>query len=313
LGEGDSGPEVAKVQTLLGVPADGDFGSITDSAVRGFQSACGLSSDGIVGPKTWEQLGELAIKVVASDELLSSGMINGIVAIAEDSEIAEYEWDDRGQAPSGYIAGVALSFAEALLRYSSGDKAAREMAKADVGDDDHDALAWYRSEFSKLHMDNSSAGVDTLRHLFALMLGLGMRESSGRYCEGRDMSADNVSSDTAEAGMYQTSWNIRSCSSTIPPLLDEYWEEPIGFLKTFRIGVSVKSSDLDNYGSGADGTKYQFLSKYAPAFHAMVTAVGLRNLRQHWGPINRREVELREDADVMLSEVQDFVEGLDLA
>jgi len=39
-------------------------------------------------------------------------------------------------------------------------------------------------------------------------MGLGMRESSGRYCEGRDRNANNVTSDTAEAGLFQMSWDI---------------------------------------------------------------------------------------------------------
>jgi hypothetical protein len=44
------------------------------------------------------------------------------------------------------------------------------------------------------------------------MLGHGMRESSGRHCEGRDLSADNVQSDTAEAGLFQTSYNAHSAT-----------------------------------------------------------------------------------------------------
>jgi len=152
-------------------------------------------------------------------------------------------------------------------------------------------------------MDNSQDGIDTLRHLFVLMLGLGARESSGRYCEGRDMSATNTSADTAEASMYQTSWNIRSCSPAIPPLLREYWANPNGFLPTFQNGVDLDTNDLGNFGSG-DGAKFQFLSKYCPAFHAFVTAIGLRYLRQHWGPINRSEVEIRQEADEMLLDVQ---------
>lgn len=155
-------------------------------------------------------------------------------------------------------------------------------------------------------MDNSESGLDTLRHLFVLMLGLGMRESSGRYCEGRDMSADNVTADTAEAGIFQTSWNIRAASPEIPKLFKEYWADPNGFLREFQDGVSPKASDLINYGSG-QGASYQFLAKYCPAFAAMVTAVGLRVLRQHWGPINRREAQLVPEADEMLREVQDIV------
>ena len=52
-------------------------------------------------------------------------------------------------------------------------------------------------------MDNDAAGVDTVRHLFVLLIGLGMRESSGKYCEGRDKSASNRSAETAEAGLFQ--------------------------------------------------------------------------------------------------------------
>ncbi|MBW8732598.1 MAG: peptidoglycan-binding protein, partial [Terrabacter sp.] len=38
------------------VSADGSFGPATDSAVRGYQSAHGLSVDGVVGNTTWYSL-----------------------------------------------------------------------------------------------------------------------------------------------------------------------------------------------------------------------------------------------------------------
>jgi len=37
-----------------------------------------------------------------------------------------------------------------------------------------------------------------------------MRESSGQYCCGRDTSEDNTTADTAEAGLFQMSWNAMS-------------------------------------------------------------------------------------------------------
>jgi uncharacterized protein (TIGR02594 family) len=305
--KGSKGPDVVACQTSLGVyPADGDFGSITDGAVKGFQAACSITQDGVVGPTTWGKIDELDAKVADGDDGLDIELIGIITDIAKTSPIANYSWRDRGRAPYGHTIGVALSFALAYQRLNSDDAAAQQMAKANTGDANKDVFAWYATEYRNLNMDNSAAAppVDRLRHLFALILGLGMRESSGRYSEGRDQSATNTSADTAEASFLQTSWNIRSCSPTIPPLLPEYWANPCGFRAQFKEGVTLKSSDLGNFGSGG-GAQYQFLSKFAPVFHAMVSAVGLRNLRQHWGPINRKEAELRQDANTMLRAVQE--------
>ena len=48
--KGDNNEAVAELQEALGVLiADGDFGEITDNWVRGFQAACGLANDGVVG------------------------------------------------------------------------------------------------------------------------------------------------------------------------------------------------------------------------------------------------------------------------
>ncbi len=38
------------------IPIDGDYGPTTQSAVESFQSAKGLTADGIVGPATWAAL-----------------------------------------------------------------------------------------------------------------------------------------------------------------------------------------------------------------------------------------------------------------
>jgi len=304
--QGSRGPDVVACQNSLGVyPADGDFGPITDGAVKGFQGACSISQDGVVGPTTWGKIDELDAKVAAGDPGLDGELIDIITDIAKTSPIANYSWKDRGRAPYGHTVGVALSFALAYQRLNSDDQAAQQMAKANTGNADKDVFAWYATEYRNLNMDNTAATPpgDRLRHLFALILGLGMRESSGRYSEGRDQSASNTSADTAEASFLQTSWNIRSCSSTIPPLLPEYWDNPCGFREQFKEGVTLKSSDLGGFGSGG-GAQFQFLSKFAPSLHALVSAVGLRNLRQHWGPINRKEAELRQDANTMLKAVQ---------
>lgn len=61
---GDKGSFVTMLQTSLiqrgynlgSYGADGDFGRMTEDAVRQFQTDWGLLSDGVVGPQTWEKL-----------------------------------------------------------------------------------------------------------------------------------------------------------------------------------------------------------------------------------------------------------------
>jgi hypothetical protein len=54
---GDRGQAVRSVQSALGIPADGVFGSQTETAVRQFQRRKGLVVDGVVGPQTRTALG----------------------------------------------------------------------------------------------------------------------------------------------------------------------------------------------------------------------------------------------------------------
>ncbi|MFD0556988.1 peptidoglycan hydrolase-like protein with peptidoglycan-binding domain [Stackebrandtia endophytica] len=61
LKSGSSGVAVVTLQHFLnannaGLAADGQFGPATNTAVRNFQSAKGLSVDGVVGPQTWSAL-----------------------------------------------------------------------------------------------------------------------------------------------------------------------------------------------------------------------------------------------------------------
>jgi peptidoglycan hydrolase-like protein with peptidoglycan-binding domain len=53
---GSTGESVKYVQTILGLKVDGQFGPITDRAVRAFQASNGLVVDGIVGPITYAAL-----------------------------------------------------------------------------------------------------------------------------------------------------------------------------------------------------------------------------------------------------------------
>jgi hypothetical protein len=311
LAQGDTGEDVAGLQRSLGLPDDGDFGPTTDAGVRAFQGACGLGKDGEVGTDTWAAVDELDAKMAKGADGIGEWLATKIDDLVERSGLADYSWEDRGTPPPGYVAGMAKIYALALGLHKAGNPAVMIMAHAETDDEEDDALAWYHDEFESEEMDNSQDGVDTLRHLFVLMIGLGMRESSGDCWEGRDMSADNVESDTAEAGLFQSSWNLSNCSDTIDRLLAEYWNDPNGFGPTFRRGLYPSASQLDCYGSG-DGAKYQWLARFSPAFAALMTGVGMRLLggeEGHWGPIRRHEVELAvPEFDDLLKAVERLVD-----
>ena len=234
-----------------------------------------------------------------------------IVQLAAGSNIVRYSWQGRGVAPLGYIKGMALVYAKVYCKLRSGDAAAIEMAKANTGDQKIDALAHYAHEFDAAGMVNDVAGADTLRHLFVLLIGLGMRESRGMYCAGRDPGANNTAAETAEAGLFQTSFNARHASPLMTNLFRQYSANPSGFVEVFREGVRCSDADLQNFGAG-DGKEFQRLSKACPAFAAEFTAVGLRNVRTHWGPINLKTAEIRSECDAMLIQVQNLIDASNL-
>jgi hypothetical protein len=285
--------------------------------VKTFQQKSGIGTDGLVGKEVLLKL-DAALLQLGSGGMPSgsgaggqAGSLDQILQIAENSDIARYNWPGRGRAPLGYTKGMALAFARVYCKLKEGDAVAAEMARANTGNATRDVLAHYADIFAALAMNNSVSGPDTLRHLFALLLGLGMRESSGNYCEGRDMSTDNTDAETAEAGLFQTSYNARNANPLLPQLFQQYQANPAGFLDVFKEGASCSAGDFVNYGSGP-GKEFQRLSKESPAFAAEFAAVALRNIRRHWGPINARKAEVRPAADEMFRQVQTAVDASSL-
>ena len=170
--------------------------------------------------------------------------VDRICNLAASSALARYSWHNREVAPLGYVKGMVVVFGSVYSKWKVGDPAAAAMAAAETGENATDALAWYNARFGAVGMSNAAPGVSTLRHLFVLLIGLGMRESSGRYCEGRDRSEDNITSDTAEAGLFQMSWNAHTASPLIPKLFADYSNSADGFLSTFQEGVSCGHRDF---------------------------------------------------------------------
>jgi peptidoglycan hydrolase-like protein with peptidoglycan-binding domain len=307
LAKGDTGSDVKKVQESLLIPADGEYGPVTEAAVEAFQKAHGLKADGEVGTATWHALDALNKKMRDGDDGISDVLSAAIDnEVKNNKKVHALSWKDRGSAPDGYYSGMAKCFALAMIKHNEGDPGAKIMASKASKDTEHDALAYYSKEFAGHKMDNSKDGIATLRHLFTMMVGLGMRESSGNHWEGRDTTATNVESETCEAGLFQTSWNISSFADEIEDLMEEYKADPNGFQPTFGQDVEPSTSNLDLYGSG-DGAMYQWLAKQSPAFAVLVTGIGMRKGRKHWGPIERKEVEISSEIDDMLLDVEELV------
>ena len=58
LRKGTRGTEVKQLQEFLEISADGIFGAGTEAVVKKWQTLNGLFADGIVGPKTWDEMGQ---------------------------------------------------------------------------------------------------------------------------------------------------------------------------------------------------------------------------------------------------------------
>lgn len=61
---GSQGEEVKKLQAVLGIKADGDFGKGTQDSLKQWQKKNGLDADGIAGQKTLEKMGIVPISPV---------------------------------------------------------------------------------------------------------------------------------------------------------------------------------------------------------------------------------------------------------
>jgi hypothetical protein len=231
-----------------------------------------------------------------------------ITDIAATSTCADVQWKNRGLAPMGYIKGMSLVYARALCSRESAVN--KIVSKPKTGNDYWDALSWHESNFLKLGL-KSEGGLDSLRNVYALMIGLGMRESSGRYCCGRDGSSSNFSSDNVEAGIFQTSWNASAFSSVAAKLTPA---DTGCFADVFKEGVpdaKCPERDRKNWGSGR-GYQFQKDSKECPAYGVVFASIMLRvagGTKGHYGPLRRKEAEIRPECVTMLAKVQEAVEA----
>jgi hypothetical protein len=108
------GAAVRRLQSALGIAADGVFGPATKAAVKRFQRARGLTADGVVGPATWAALGHSGVRTVLKRGRTHSGGLPQRVRriIAAGNRIAgmpyKYggghgQWQDSGYDCSGSV------------------------------------------------------------------------------------------------------------------------------------------------------------------------------------------------------------------
>jgi len=239
-----------------------------------------------------------------------------IEAIVAGSKCAAYSWKNRGSAPRAYIEGVALTFARSVCQAGRSDVEVVSAAEGAPGSSigNADALTWYDSVFRSLGMPNDKDGIDTFRHAYTLLIGLGMRESSGKYCAGRDRSENFASADSAEAGVFQTSWGASRTNPTLPEMFGRYSADKSGcLLDVFRKGVTCGSWDAKNWGAETDvGFAWQKLTKACPAFSTEYAAVVIRTSgarKGEFGPLRNYAAEVRPECDSMLLQVQKLVQA----
>ncbi|RBP11405.1 hypothetical protein DFR50_116100 [Roseiarcus fermentans] len=275
----------------------------------------------IISALLWMVLAAGSFAQEAAQRAALGGLAN-IRDIASKSECAAYSWKGRGKPPAGYIPGVAQIFARAVCHPERADVQVASSA-AGAAQGDGDGLVVYQQDFEAAGMRNDVAGVDTLRHAYTLLVGLGMRESSGEYCEGRDVSACFNDGNSAEAGLFQTSYGAQKYSPSLGMLFARYTTDKSGCLRDEFKGIvcRVRKSqnphcpDADSNPVGQPpGLDWQKLTKSCPAF---AIEFGVVVLRTHagptkengeFGPIIHHQVELHPNCDLMLRQVQAYVE-----
>jgi hypothetical protein len=223
--------------------------------------------------------------------------LSNLSSSAGTSECAAHSFTSRGKAPKAFMEGMALSYAKEIC------KPTRLTAQAAIGP--KDILGHYAAELQKVGLGSGTEAL-RLKSVYAVLIGLGMRESSGKHCEGRDKSASNVEASTAEAGLFQASQNSSNFSSELKAMLIAPRH---CLLEVFSVGVTCKPSDAINHGTGP-GVEFQKQMKGCPSLAVQYTGALLRlsgGAESHFGPIRRKEAEVVPACVQMLTAVEDMI------
>jgi kumamolisin len=240
--------------------------------------------------------------------------IDALKKIARNSLVARYPWKGRGRAPTAYLDGMAVCFADFYCRLGAGEATATAAAAPVVGGYELDALFWYRDQFDDARLDGLDTAEGRLRLLFVLMIGLGMRETSGQYCVGRDTDVkdgSNKQHDTAEAGLFQMSYNITYRRPQLQAVVTKFTAPgAVCRFDLFSPGASCAAEDAITWGNPDEpGYAFQRRMKACPAFAVELAALAMRSRRDHWGPLTRRQAEVLGITDAMLRAIEAAIDA----
>jgi hypothetical protein len=240
--------------------------------------------------------------------MLTPDQVTKIIEIGRSSPVLKTEFGNQGRPPIGFVIGSGLAYGDAWSSLKNDDEYCRTMSIA-TRDTSNDVLDFYRPEFTALGMDNNVAGEKPFRHAWMMMFCTAMPESGGKFCCGwdREENRDQLTSETAETGLFQVSHNSAMATPLLPKLMATWQRRD--YVTYFHEGISCNAEDLECFGGGL-GLEFQKLCKDDPVFAYWWAVLLSRFLRPHWGTINRRIVYLRPAVNDYFMKVQGLIDAV---
>lgn len=231
-----------------------------------------------------------------------------ITDIAARSVCTRHNWPGRGFAPVGYIKGIALVYAKSLCESRGSVETAATVMRRPLLRSGEDSLVRYERDLQRSGID-ASKEIERLRAVYTLGIGEGMRESSGNTTEGFDAGASRPpTAATAEAGLFQSSFDSINRSPALAKLFEQYKANPGAcLLQTFMEGIPAREIDRRPVVGTGPGAEFQRFTRECPAFATEYAMVMFRVNRTHFGPIKRHEAEFFKPCSDMLKEVEAVV------
>lgn len=215
-----------------------------------------------------------------------------VLDLAKTSSCARFQWADKKAAlPLSFVQGVAAAYAQAHCKKSATSDPMS--SKLDSRGRSVDFLKFY----------GRPAGNEK-RQTYAMLFGLGMRESSGNFSEGEDKSVPRAeqSAVKAESGAWQFSYDSLNIHPELKALLEYYKAHKEECLAdVFSKNVRVKT---DGYFGEGVGLEFQKFTRSCPAFQAEYAAVMIRNMRTHFGPLLTKKAVYFEGCEDLLAGVE---------